>query len=254
VSEQPAETPTKAARNLIAWFAGGLAFRSVDVFSPDAYLASVAYGVAAVVVAIIDYKLSWFLSKAPWLTRALNHVAARWRFVVAILVLGVVAMIMTELSSIRTDLETYAMPRRVTPQQAAELKEYLSHQEKHAVTVKANPTDLEAMEYAAQVFNALHDTEWDAALSTTDDEPRPLNAGLCIMQSGPSPPDPKHDPKQILERALRAAGIGPNCGGGAQGNQSKLFVVVGRRPLALSQGMSLRQRIGIWLLKGRWPL
>lgn len=77
----PPETPTGAARALIAWFAGGLAFQSVETWAAGATTSAVQYGIAAVIVAIMDYKLPSLLSRvAPGFTRSLNRVAgnAAW--------------------------------------------------------------------------------------------------------------------------------------------------------------------------------
>jgi hypothetical protein len=60
----PAETPTQAARALIAWFAGGLAFESVHAFADASYLAATGYGLGAIAVAIVDYNLKALLACA----------------------------------------------------------------------------------------------------------------------------------------------------------------------------------------------
>lgn len=90
----PAETPTGAARALIAWFAGGLAFQSVEKFSTDAYWSAAGYCVGAVVVAIIDYKLKAILAGSPRLTKSLNQVAgdARWWVAAAMLTLFIASI------------------------------------------------------------------------------------------------------------------------------------------------------------------
>jgi hypothetical protein len=77
----PPETPTQAARALIAWFAGALAFESVHEFAEAAsYGTAFAYGLGAVVVAVADYNLKALLVGSPRLTKSLNRVAsdARW--------------------------------------------------------------------------------------------------------------------------------------------------------------------------------
>jgi hypothetical protein len=78
MSEIP-ETPTAAARSLIGWFAGGLAFQSVENLH-SSYVVSSLYGAGAVIVAIVDFKLPALLSKSPQLTKTLNQVSgdARW--------------------------------------------------------------------------------------------------------------------------------------------------------------------------------
>jgi hypothetical protein len=76
----PPETPTGAARALIAWFAGALAFESVHAFASASYVAAAGYFLGAMVVAIGDYKLKAILVGSPRLVRSLNEVAsdARW--------------------------------------------------------------------------------------------------------------------------------------------------------------------------------
>ncbi len=77
----PPETPTKAARTLIGWFAGGLAFQCIETLHTG-YWPSLGYGIGAIVVAIFDYKLPAILS--PRLTKSLNQVAADARLWVAV--------------------------------------------------------------------------------------------------------------------------------------------------------------------------
>jgi hypothetical protein len=90
----PPETPTQAARVLIGWFAGGLAFQSVETFAGGSRLAAAGYGIAAIIVAIADYNLKWLLSKSPALTKNLNIAAAdaRWWIGVAMLTLFVISV------------------------------------------------------------------------------------------------------------------------------------------------------------------
>lgn len=80
MADPPAETPTGAARALIAWFAGGLAFESVHAFASSSYVPAAGYCLGAVIVAIIDYKLKAILASSPRLVRSLNDIAsdARW--------------------------------------------------------------------------------------------------------------------------------------------------------------------------------
>jgi hypothetical protein len=94
VSDPPAETPTGAARALIAWFAGGLAFESVHAFAEGSYWATAGYGLGAAVVATADYKLKALLSGSPRLTQSLNQVAsdARWWTAVAMVSLLVISL------------------------------------------------------------------------------------------------------------------------------------------------------------------
>lgn len=63
--------------------------------------------------------------------------------------------------SLRTDFNTFIKPREVTSEQSYKLKDYLSKREAYAVNVEVVQNDQEAAEYAAQLFNALRDTNWD---------------------------------------------------------------------------------------------
>ena len=92
---EPPETPSKAARVLIGWFAGALAFKAVEKWDPPQISAAIEYGLGAIIVAIIDYKLSWLLSKTPRATVTLNRVASDARWWVAI---GLVSLLMVTLS------------------------------------------------------------------------------------------------------------------------------------------------------------
>jgi len=79
-------------------------------------------------------------------------------------VLGIwilMAMLVSYLHDLRSDLNTYVMPRTITKQQAQKLREYLSKRESCAVTIKVVRHDQEAMEYAGQLFNAMRQTNWD---------------------------------------------------------------------------------------------
>jgi hypothetical protein len=94
VSDPPAETPTGAARALIAWFAGALAFESVHHLSDGSYFTAAGYGLGAVVVAATDYNLKALLAKSPKLSTSLNRIAAdaRWWVAVAMLSLFVISI------------------------------------------------------------------------------------------------------------------------------------------------------------------
>jgi hypothetical protein len=87
----PPETPTKAARTLIGWFAGALAFKCIETID-SGYWPSLGYGAGAVIVAIGDYKLPTLLAGSPALTKSLNKVAAdaRWWVAVAMVLLLVI--------------------------------------------------------------------------------------------------------------------------------------------------------------------
>jgi hypothetical protein len=88
----PPETPTAAARALIAWFAGALAFESVHAFASGSNAAAAGYLIGAIVVAIIDYKLKSLLTGSPNLTKSLNRLASNARLWVAVAMLSLLIM------------------------------------------------------------------------------------------------------------------------------------------------------------------
>lgn len=63
--------------------------------------------------------------------------------------------------TIRADINKYVTPRVVTAEQADKLKDFLSKKEPYAVSVEIVQNDQEAAEYAAEIFNALRQTNWD---------------------------------------------------------------------------------------------
>jgi hypothetical protein len=151
--------------------------------------------------------------------------------VISIFVGHTIAQIM----AIQTAVTRYVLPRAVTEKQADALRDYLSHYEAHSVTVKADPLDGEAIQYAVQVYNAFRRTEWTVELSTSDKGPNTLNAGLCIGEQGTNAKrnDPRHDPRDLLQQAFQAAHIEVDCGSGSSAGEYKLFVLVGHRPLVM---------------------
>ncbi len=92
MSEIP-ETPTAAARGLIGWFAGGLAFQSVENLH-SSYWVSGGYAVGAIVVAIIDFNLPALLAKSPQLVKSLNNAStdARWWIAVCFVTLVMISL------------------------------------------------------------------------------------------------------------------------------------------------------------------
>jgi hypothetical protein len=131
----------------------------------------------------------------------------------------------------------YVLPRTVTPMQSDELREYLSQHAKHAVTVKANPTDGEAREYAGEIYGALNRAGWDTTItwSTSSNEPPIIpSEGVCIVAIGENS-KPSDDPSVLLRDAFSVANLfgGEYCGGGVMAGVYKLFVVVGHRPVVV---------------------
>jgi hypothetical protein len=214
---------------------------------PSSYLVSGSLISAAIIIIILTTVGNW----SEITRRAANP---RYRsFALAFVLLSFGIYIITYMNALRSDIDTYVMPRSVTQKQADDLHENLSHHDKYAVTVKVNPLDAEAREYGAQLLNALNRSDWTATFDTSGNDPNiapsTLNDGLCIDVIGENtkPYDAKHDPKPLLETAFSAAGIIANCGGGTAAGNYKLFVVVGHRPLAYGYKPPLLVRLGQWI-------
>ncbi len=158
----------------------------------------------------------------------------------------------SQIMTIQTTVTQYVLPRSVSQKQVDSLRDFLSLHKPYSVTVRVNPLDGEAMEYAGQLFNALHGTEWTAEMNTSNQEPNTLNPGLCIdeigMNSRPKI-DPTHSPADLLQQGFRAANIEVNCGGGSSAGEYKLFVVVGHRPLVINQKAPTLVRLGNWIAR-----
>jgi len=150
--------------------------------------------------------------------------------------------------SLRSDLDTYVIPRSISKKQANDLRDHLSRHEAHAVSVKVNPRDAEALEYAAELFNAVRQGSWDADFNTSDGQPY-TSDGLCtlVMGSNIGPPDPKHDPKTLLLNGFQAAHIEANCGGSIGAGDYKLFTLVGHRPLKVGDQETTLYKVGHWI-------
>jgi hypothetical protein len=74
----------------------------------------------------------------------------------------------SQFASIQRTVTRYVLPRILTEKQKSNLQKYLSQQTTHPVTVKVNPLDSEALEYASQIFNALKLASWDARFETSE--------------------------------------------------------------------------------------
>lgn len=154
-----------------------------------------------------------------------------------------------QLSEINKTINMYVMPRKVSEEQVRALHSSLAGRESHAVIVKANPQDREAIEYWGQISNALRGTTWRVEQNTVAGEPYTLNDGLCIHVQGANsrPSGLKNDPADVLRDALRAAKIEVNCGGATGAGEYKLFILIGHRPLVIGWQPPWLFRIGSWL-------
>ncbi len=156
-----------------------------------------------------------------------------------------------QLTAVSRSIDMYVMPRTVTKEQAEAIRAYLAPHKAHRIAVKVNPLDREAMEYWAQLFNALRLTSWEVEQITSMEEPHTLNDGLCIHEQGTNSKqsNSKDDPATLLRDALRNAQVQVNCGGGTGAGEYKLFLLVGHRPLAVGRQPPLLESLGEWLLK-----
>jgi hypothetical protein len=232
----------------------GLILTSIDrLAAGDRWHVSVAYAAAGVLVGFLGFK--WSRMRRPigsGLRSTIERIAASQRFrracaMVSLLLVG--SYLIIYLHSLRGDLDTYTMPRVLTDRQAHDLRDYLSHRETHAVTIKVNPLDQEALEYAGQLVTAFQGADWDAKLDTSNGDPKPLNPGLCTdvtgWNSGPS--DPKHDPWPLLQNAVLSSHIETTCSGGLGAGEYRVFLLVGPRPFKLGDQRPITIKIGKWI-------
>jgi hypothetical protein len=103
---------------------------------------------------------------------------------VAVLTVQVVIMIFT----LRSDLDTYVMPRTITERQANDLHKYLSKYEPSTLHIKVVQNDPEAVEYAGYLFKSLVDAGWD--INPPDHKFEFLE--MPSTQAKPDPGDPRY--------------------------------------------------------------
>lgn len=211
---------------------------------------------ASLVVAVSSHALAvkWPSMKKTHLpvAGALEKIARRrrWWETGVVLVIGYFIFTgYTYVHSLRDELDTYVLPRTITQEQSDALRDYLSLYESYSVTVKANPQDGEAIEYAAQLSSALKRTSWAVDFSTFDGPPYLPPSGVCIDEWGTKakPTNLKHDPKELLQQAFQSAHIEINCSGGVAAGDYKLYVVVGHRPLIMGDHESILRKFGRWI-------
>jgi hypothetical protein len=152
---------------------------------------------------------------------------------------------------LRADLDTYVMPRIVTSSQERIIKRVLSKHEPHAVTIKADGTDQEAMGFATQIRNAITKAGWPVP---PIDQIAGLGQGIQLQVGNHSPPaipntHPENDPARVLTEALNDADV-MYGGQYSDGGQYDLFLLVGHRPPAIGPGFDrppLLYKFGQWI-------
>jgi hypothetical protein len=226
-------------------FASGFAVQgTARLLNRDYITAGVAY-VVAIVLFVVGLK--WGSIRQRIGTRArsfFERVGNDSRYWISATLLSAFILAITGLvyvHGIRSDLDIYVIPRTITDRQAADLREFLSQRESHDVTLRASQIDGEALEYWAQLSNAIRSANWNVKIETTDtrsDDPKlpaEIPTGLCIWgeRVNNNPSDPKRDPTEILLDAFVAAHIPLTCSNAVAASNDKLWVLVGRRPYAI---------------------
>lgn len=179
-----------------------------------------------------------------WLTpHAVRIRYAALTFVGLYIVIAVVSFV----RRLRSDLDKYVMPRQLSSWQLRKLRASLASRAGHAIKVKVDPFDLEAINYAGSILNALVAAGWNATLDTT--QPYNHNQGLGFLELGSNSPDAslKGNTKHTLERAFADARIVVNHGGSVGAGEYELFITVGARPLAIVQNHSILAKFGMAL-------
>jgi len=133
----------------------------------------------------------------------------------------------------RVELQTQLEPRGLTRRQIATLDDYLSHQQSRTlITIKVNPGDPEAFQYAAKLQNVIQKSGWKSEIDT--DLHLLAIPGLNIawdVAGDKGGPDPIGT---ILLQGFQQAHIEVNSqGGGCNMPKRSLCVTVGRRPLGV---------------------
>ncbi len=150
---------------------------------------------------------------------------------------------------LRNDLDKYVMPRIVTKQQADAIQEHV--QGTGSVTIKVNPHDSEATQYAGQLFDAIQKTGWRVELDQPETAPAQPNDGLYSHvegeRSAPNSLDPGGELRALVD-ALQKSGIPFNGGGGQAAGEYKMFLLVGHRPLSIA-GPPLRFKVSLWIMR-----
>ena len=271
------ETPSgdKAVYVFIEMFALGFVLYAIE----EAFKDGVSWLKVAIAFAL---GLVFFLLGVNWIKLKSNLHSAwvvrldritndyRYRYGAVVLLFGVVGFyVLASLHALRPDLDTYLIPRRVTPLQSVQLRQYLSMSHPGiSVDVIVNSSDQEATEYAAQLMNAISGIgEWDARLVTVSpfnpDRPElvakdgyhnvysAMDSGLVVRECAPAIGgyDPKHPPSStLLYQALDKAQIEIHSSGSQSGCTGySVSLEVGHRPMKIGQQEPILGKLGRWL-------
>jgi hypothetical protein len=194
----------------------------------------------AVSVSVLVGLVAHRISDGPWYVAVVASLAVIGVYILWLSIAFVIRL--------RIDLDKYVMPRILTQQQADAIQKNVRGD--GSITVKVNPRDREAVEYAGQLLNALRNTGWKVDMSAADSPPLP-NDGVGHYLTGQNNAPDRRNPGgelQALVNALQKAGVQID-GGGAQGaGDYKMFLLVGHRPVSIRRP-PLRYKVVQWVMK-----
>jgi len=174
-----------------------------------------------------------------------------WRIaMLAVTALYAVVYSVVYVRSLRRDFDAYIKPRVVTRDQADQIKTILLTGKPHKITVKVNPHDQEALEYGAQLRNAIRAGGWDVEFSTSNGPPNP-DTGLAIHEDGFQKRTKEHDERTyFLRKAMEKARVEiPGMSASNGDEEYKLYIVVGKRPFNNRRKAPLTFRFGLWQIR-----
>jgi hypothetical protein len=127
--------------------------------------------------------------------------------------------------------------RTISPDQAQRLAQELVKHKPHTITVKADPSDREAVDYSRQLGEILGQAGWRTESAAGNQGPG-LGEGICIAQTGEDERaqylDTTQDPYFFLPGAFASAGVDIECESGQAAGDFKLYLLVGGRPQAVT--------------------
>jgi hypothetical protein len=153
--------------------------------------------------------------------------------------------------ALRRDLDRYVMPRRLTNRQKRRLQSFLETAEVFSFCLNVNPQDREALEYAGAIYGVFQACKWPVVFNTA--QPYESDEGLRTFVTGSNNPGTNGDPTPKIQQALGHAGI-PMTGGRTVGaGDFKVFLRVGRRPVAIYRHPHVLNTIGRFLVRAGMP-
>jgi hypothetical protein len=172
----------------------------------------------------------------------LTHNRRFWKASSFIVVVFLVLRALVFFAEMRSDLDTYSMPRTVTKEQAAKIRDYLSHYQPYSVTMRVVENNEEANRYAALLADALQQGHWVIkSWSTFSNGP---NSGIGLDVTGPKESnDPiAPSPDMILVNAFSKAEVDNfSASFGQRDEPYAISITVTNRPLAIQKNSWLEK-------------